>query len=63
MPDTITVDNTGVPINGLNIGQFKRYIYSMNKAKFSIDDPDDMDLLYRNLEFSSDIESTSLSLS
>ncbi|CAG8548854.1 9797_t:CDS:2 [Funneliformis mosseae] len=50
VPDKIIVNNAGVPINRVNIGHFKRYIWSINKAKFNFDDPDVMKLWKVNID-------------
>ncbi|RGB42520.1 hypothetical protein C1646_750845 [Rhizophagus diaphanus] len=44
VPDYIIADGANIPIRDAQIGQFKSYILSNKKAKFSIDDPDDMNL-------------------
>ena len=44
VPENIVSDDTNVPICDAQVGQFKSYILSKKKYKFSIDDPDVMNL-------------------
>jgi hypothetical protein len=44
VPEYIITDDINVPILDVQVGQFKSHILSKKKYKFSIDDPDVMDL-------------------
>ena len=57
--DMIISDNTKVPINKAQIGQFKSHIWSTKKNKFSINDPDDMNLWKVNIDEESKLVSVS----
>ncbi|RGB36940.1 hypothetical protein C1646_757533, partial [Rhizophagus diaphanus] len=55
VPDYIIADGANIPIRDAQIGQFKSHILSNKKSKFSIDDPDDMNLW--KVEINTDDES------
>jgi hypothetical protein len=50
VPELFLVDNACISVDQAQVGHFKSHIWSTKKAKFSIDDSDNMDLYRVNVD-------------